>query len=146
MNPLSKITLALALTGVASGSLAAPPTPRIMVTGARIRVPPPGAPTAAGYATITNTSDRPDRLLGGSTPAAARLEIHEMSMAGGVMRMRPVVAGLPIGPRQSIALTEGGYHFMLVSPRRPLKSGDRVPATLRFRTVGAVPVTFKVGA
>ncbi len=145
MSSFSKLTLGLALSAVFAGPATSAP-PRIVVTGARIRIPPPGAPTAAGYATITNRSGRADRLLGGSTPAAARLEIHEMSMAGGVMRMRPVVGGLPIGPRQSIALTEGGYHFMLIAPRRRLKAGDRVPATLRFRNIGSVPVTFRAGA
>ena len=138
-------TLALVLL-VAVTPIMAAAAPRIVISGARIRVPPPGAATAAGYATITNTSDAPDRLIGGSTQAAARLELHEMSMTGGVMRMRPIVGGLAIGPRQTVALAEGGRHFMLVSPRRRLKAGDRVPATLRFQTVGAVPVTFKVGA
>ncbi len=144
MNSTFVWTAALVLLGAAPpGAVEA--APRVVITSARIRVPPPGAPTAAGYATITNTSDKPDRLLGGSTPAAARLEVHEMSMAGGVMRMRPVVGGLPIGAHQTVALAEGGYHFMLVSPRRRLRPGDRVPATLRFQRIGAVPVTFKVG-
>ena len=126
-------------------TMAAASSPRIVITEARIRVPPPGAPTAAGYATITNTSAKTVRLVGGSTPAAARLEVHQMSMAGGVMRMRPVSDGLPIGPGQTLKLSEGGLHFMLISPKRPLKAGGRVPATLDFEPIGAVPVTFKVG-
>ena len=140
-------TIALAAALVAGVSLTSPAQAgqRIAVTAARIRVPPGGAPTAAGYADITNASDKPDRLLGGSTPAAARLEIHQMSMAGGIMRMRPVTGGLTIGAHQTVKLDEGGYHFMLVSPTHALKAGERVPATLRFQNAGAVPVTFKVG-
>lgn len=145
MSLLKKMALAVTILGV-GGTVWAATKPSIVITGARIRVPPPGAPTAAGYAEITNTSDTPDRLLGGSTPAAARLEIHEMSMAGGVMRMRPIVGGLPIGAHQTVALAEGGYHFMLISPRLRFKAGDRIPATLRFQRIGAVPVTFKVGS
>ncbi len=120
--------------------------PAIVITNARIRPPPPGAPTAAGYATISNSSRFPDRLLGGATPAAARFEIHQMSMAGGVMRMRPIAGGLPIGPGQTLRLSDGGYHFMLIGPRRPFRRGDRVPAILNFARVGRAPVTFVVGA
>ena len=138
-------TIALMLALVVSGTAFGATHPRIMITGARIRVPPPGAPTAAGYATITNVSATPDRLLGGSTPAAASLEVHAMSMNGMVMRMRPVVGGLVVGAHQTVTLAEGGYHFMFIAPKRTLKAGDRVPATLRFQTVGAVPVIFTVG-
>ena len=145
MNSLSKLALAIAVLGAASSGVAAPIRPRIVITNARIRVPPPGAPTAAGDATIANTSGQPDRLLGGSAPAAARLELHRMSMDGGVMRMRAVTGGLPVGPGQTVSLSAGGYHFMMISPTRPLKAGDRVPATLDFVRVGHVPVIFKVG-
>ena len=141
MKSILAAVLTLALVGVVGAAAAAS---RIVITGARIRVPPPGAPTAAGYATIANTSAKPDRLLGGSTPAAARLEVHRMSMAGGVMRMRPV-DGLAIASGQTVKLSEGGYHFMLIAPRKPLRAGDRIPAILRFRNIGAVPVTFRVG-
>ena len=117
----------------------------MVVRDARIRTPPPGAPTAAGYAVITNASRRDDVLLGASSPAAARVEIHSMSMAGGVMRMRPVAEGLSVGSGRTVRLAEGGYHFMFVSPKRPLKSGQMVAATLRFLHAGPVAAVFKVG-
>ncbi len=116
----------------------------MVVREARIRLPPPGAPTAAGYAVITNASRQDDRLLGADSPAAASVEIHTMSMAGGIMRMRPVAEGLPIGSGRTVRLAEGGYHLMFISPKRPLTSGQNVAATLRFERAGPVAVTFKV--
>jgi copper(I)-binding protein len=107
---------------------------------------PPGAPTAAGYLTVTNTGKTGDRLLGGSSPLAKTLEIHSMTMTGGVMRMRPVSGGLEIEPGQTVKVEPGGYHVMFVAPTRPFKVGDHVPATLRFQHAGSIAVDFHVQA
>jgi copper(I)-binding protein len=107
---------------------------------------PPGAPTAAGYLTITNTGRQADVLLGGASPVASKIEVHQMTMAGGIMRMRPVPGGLPIPPGQTVRLQPDGYHLMLIGPKRPFKVGDHIPATLRFQRAGAVNVEFEVQA
>ena len=108
------------------------------------RATPPAATTGAGYLTITNTGKGADRLVGGATPVADKLEIHEMSMTGGVMRMRPVKGGLAIGPGQSVTLKPGGYHLMLIGLKRPLKAGERLPVTLTFERAGAVKTELEV--
>lgn len=137
MRFLSSTLAALAVAGAAHAQA-------IRISDAWIRPPPPGAPTAAGYATVTNASRRPDALIGGFTPAAARVEVHQMSMAGGVMRMRPVTGGLPIPPGGTVRLAPGGLHLMLIGPTRPLRPGDKVPVTLRFMRGGAVRTVFTV--
>ena len=57
------------------------------------RATPTGAKVAAGYMTIMNKGAAPDRLIGASTSAAGRVELHEMAMKDGVMTMRPVSGG-----------------------------------------------------
>lgn len=109
-----------------------------------IRPTPPGAPTGGGYLTIVNTGPKPDRLLGGSTQAAARLEVHEMSMDGAIMRMRKLDDGVAIPPGGTVELKPGGMHIMLIGLKAPLKVGDRVPAILRFERAGEVKVEFAV--
>lgn len=109
-----------------------------------IRPTPPGAPTGGGYATLVNTGSTPDRLLGGSTPAAGRLEVHEMSMDGSIMRMRKLDNGVAIPPGGTVELKPGAYHFMLIGLKAQLKVGDRVPAVLRFEKAGEVKVEFTV--
>src|SRR6478609_2602476 len=42
------------------------------------RATPGGAKVAGGYVVIANGGSTPDRLVGGSTPIAGRIEIHEM--------------------------------------------------------------------
>ncbi len=107
---------------------------------------PTGAPTAAGYLTVTNTGTKPDRLLGGVSPMAAKIEIHSMSMAGGIMRMRDVSGGLAIQPGQTVKFDPSDYHLMLIAPKQPFKVGDHIPATLRFAAAGEVKVEFYVQA
>ena len=105
-----------------------------------------GAPTAAGYLTITNTGQAPDRLVAATTTAASKVEIHEMSTSGGVMRMREVVGGLLIAPGATVALTPGGYHLMFIKPTHAWRVGEHVPATLRFQHAGSIDVEFYVQA
>jgi len=107
---------------------------------------PPGAPTAAGYLTITNTGTSADRFIGASTPAAEKAEIHQMTMTGAIMRMRPVEGGLVLPAGQTVTFAPGGYHLMLVRPKQSFKIGDHIPATLRFEHAGEVKVEFYVQA
>jgi copper(I)-binding protein len=116
----------------------------IRVSDAWTPAPPPGAPTAAGYLTITNTASSPDRLLGGSTPAAAQVQLHSMSTQGGVMRMRPLAEGLPIAPGSTVKIQPGGNHLMLVGLKRSLRVGEHIPVTLDFAKAGKVQTDFVV--
>ena len=106
---------------------------------------PPGAPTAAGYLTIDNLGPDADRLLGGSSPAAAQVQLHSMTMQGGVMRMRPVTGGLQIARRADARIQPGdGLHLMLIGLKRPLRAGEHVPVTLDFARAGSVRADFVV--
>lgn len=110
------------------------------------RATPGGAKVAGGYLKVTNAGSAPDRLIGGSTDVAGRIEVHEMSITDGVMRMRQLGGGLEIKPGASVELTPGGYHLMFVDLKRRLSQGETVAATLRFEKAGTVDVTFRVGS
>jgi len=110
------------------------------------RATPAGAKIAAGYLTVTNGGSAPDVFVGATTNAADRVEIHEMSVDGGVMKMRPLPAGLPLKPGETVELKPSGFHLMMVDIKQQLKPGDTVKATLKFEKAGAVDVTFVVNA
>lgn len=57
---------------------------------------PAVAPVLGGYVTIVNTGTQGDRLIGGTTSVAERLEIHQSSIVDGVARMRPATQGIDI--------------------------------------------------
>jgi copper(I)-binding protein len=110
------------------------------------RATPGSAKVAGGYVRIVNDGSAPDRLIGGSTSIAGRIEIHEMSLSDGIMRMRPLNAGLEIKPGASVELAPGGYHVMFMDLKQRLKEGESFKATLQFEKAGAVEVTFRVGS
>lgn len=78
-------------------------------------------------------ADQDVSLIGGQTPVAGAVEVHEMSMQGDVMKMRALPDGLPIAKGGQAALEPGGYHIMLMQLKQPLQAGDTVPITLHFR-------------
>lgn len=69
-------------------------------------------------------------LLGASSPVAGVVEVHEMTMENGVMKMRALPKlSLPAG--KSVTLKPGSYHIMLMGLKQPLKKGETVPLTLK---------------
>lgn len=110
------------------------------------RATPKGAAVAGGYMTIVNKGATADRLVGGTAAFAGRFEIHEMSMEGGVMRMRHLSKGLEIAPGQTVELKPGSYHLMFMSLKQPLVEGQRAKGTLVFEKAGTVEVEFAVEA
>jgi periplasmic copper chaperone A len=118
----------------------------LVITQAWTRATPNGAKIAGGYLTIENKGTAPDRLLGGSGAVAGKIEVHEMSMDNGVMKMRPLDKGLTIDPGKMVKLAPGGYHLMMFDLKNPLKQGDKVPLTLDFEKAGKVSVSLDVQA
>src|ERR1700760_121330 len=116
----------------------------LVITQAWARATPNGAKIGGGYLTIENKGSAPDRLIGGSTDAAAKLEVHEMAMKDGVMKMRPLDNGVVIEPGKTVKLAPGGYHLMMFDLKGPLKQGDTVPVTLKFEKAGEVKVSLAV--
>lgn len=108
-----------------------------------IRSAPASAPVLGGYMTLTNDGPGSDRLVGASTPAAQRVEIHESTVMDGVAKMRRL-DGVSVAPGQTVSLGPGGIHLMLFSPTNPLSAGQTVPAILEFEKAGKINVQFTV--
>ncbi len=107
------------------------------------RATPPGARTGAGYFVLTNTGSADDKLVSASSPAAEKVEVHEMSIKDGIMNMRRVdVLTIPAGGTAS--LSPGGYHLMLMGLKAPFKEGQMIPVTLTFEKGGPVEVELQV--
>lgn len=84
--------------------------------------------TATGmFARVTSTGG--GKLVAASSPVAAIVEIHEMTMVDNMMRMR-AIPGLDLPAGKAVELKPGGYHVMLMQLKQQLKTGDVVPVTL----------------
>lgn len=110
------------------------------------RATPPAARAGGGYLTLTNHGQSADRLVGGSSPASGRVEVHKMEVVDGVMKMRELADGLPIPPGETVKLEPGGFHLMLIDLKAPIREGEKVPVTLRFEHAGTVDVELAAGA
>ncbi|KRD34597.1 hypothetical protein ASE35_07555 [Lysobacter sp. Root916] len=138
---------ALLATGLLAGWVGeGQPVGALRVADAWSRATPPGAGVAVGFMRVINAGKRDDRLLEVSSDAAERVEIHEVSHDGGVMRMRQLRDGLPLAAGATVRLQPGGYHLMFIAPKRPFKQGDTVSARLRFEHAGSATVRFQVRA
>lgn len=110
-----------------------------------IRATPRGATAAAGYMKITNSGKEPDRLLSATLAGVPRVELHEISMRGDVMQMRPLGQGIELKSGASVELKPGGSHVMAMGVARGFKEGDRVKGTLTFEKAGKVEIEYRVG-
>ena len=107
------------------------------------RATAPGAAVGGGFATIRNTGKSADRLLSASTPAAASVELHEMSRVNDVMKMREV-KNMEVPANGVLELKPGGFHLMFINLKAPFKQGERVPVTLKFEKAGEMKVELAV--
>jgi periplasmic copper chaperone A len=116
----------------------------LVITEAWSRATPSGAKIGGGYVTIENKGATPDKLIGASSDVAGSIQVHEMSMTNGTMKMRPVENGLVIDPGKTVKLAPGGYHLMMMDLKKPLKQGDKLPITLEFEKAGKAQITLDV--
>jgi copper(I)-binding protein len=102
------------------------------------RATPGQAQNGAAYLTIVSPTT--DRLTAVSSSVAKKAELHTMTTEGGVMRMRPLTAiDIPAG--QTVTLSPGGTHIMLLGLTQPLREGQSFPLTLSFDHAGQREVT-----
>ena len=110
------------------------------------RATPPKARAGGAYMMIMNAGDAEDRLIGGSSPVAERIEIHEMAVENDVMRMREVEGGIAVPAGGSVELKPGGYHVMLMGLKEQLEEGQDIPLTLEFKDAGLIDVVLTTEA
>lgn len=101
----------------------------VIVKDAWIRGTVPGQTATGAFMELTGKSAA--RLVSISSPVAKNVEVHNMTMEKGVMKMFPV-DGIDLPAGKTVRLASGGYHVMLTNLQQPLKAGDRVPLQLTF--------------
>jgi len=117
----------------------------IVITTPWARATPNGAKTAAAYLTLENKGSAADRLIGGSSEVAGKVDVHDMTMEDGVMKMR-TLDGLTLEPNKAVTLAPGGMHLMFIDLHSALKQGAVVRITLQFEKAPKVEVEFPIMA
>ncbi|MEP4545721.1 MAG: copper chaperone PCu(A)C [Saccharospirillum sp.] len=108
------------------------------------RATAPGAPVGGGFMSIRNTGDEPDRLIGAATDFATEVQIHESSMADGMMRMQHLPNGVSVPEGGHLVLRPGSYHLMFIGLQRRLVEGERETVTLEFEQAGDIEVELTI--
>jgi hypothetical protein len=91
------------------------------------------------------SSSQDARLVEFRSPLAGVVELHEMVMDNGVMRMRAITAlELPAG--KTVTLGPGSYHLMLLDLKAQMKEGDSVPLILVIEARDKKRETLEVNA
>ena len=128
--------ISLALAAFAASS-------QVTVSEPWVRATVPQQKATGAFMRLQSTQDA--KLISAKSTAAGIVEVHEMAVEGGVMKMRAVdILALPMG--KAVELKPGGYHVMLMDLKSQVKDGDAVPLTLTFETKDGKRQTLEVKA
>ena len=109
------------------------------------RESPPGTSVGFGYMRVTNTGERPDRLVAGRSPLAEDVRFHRtVRQEDGTTKMVRQKDGVAIPAGATIKFEPGGYHVMLIGLQRPVGPEKPVPLTVRFERAGEVEMNLAV--
>jgi periplasmic copper chaperone A len=103
----------------------------IKIDGAWVRTAVEGQQGTGGFMKITAKQDM--KLVGLSSPVAGVSEVHEMSMDGGVMKMRALPGGIDLPAGKTVELKPGGLHLMLMDLKQALPKDSAITVTLMFK-------------
>ena len=124
----------VAATGLAAG---------VSAREAWIREMPPAMTMMAGYMELRNNTSRPQTLVSANSPEFERVMIHRTIVKDGMATMEHA-SQIELTPNASLIFAPGGYHLMLMNPKRTLRASDPVVINLEFRSGLVVPVAFEV--
>lgn len=99
----------------------------------------------AVYGTISNNTNEDVVLVGGSTDVAGIVEVHEMSMVGGEMKMQEINGGLLIPAGQAVVLEPGGNHLMLMMLTSDVLAGSSIAVLFSFEGADDITLTDVIG-
>jgi periplasmic copper chaperone A len=140
---MSKPSISSALVAATAFAAALPAFAQVAVSDAWVRGTVAGQAATGAFMQLRSTTDA--ALVAAASPVAKVVEIHEMKMDGGVMKMAAIDRlALPAG--KAVELKPGGYHVMLMDLKQPLKEGETVPVTLTFEDKAGKKTTVEVKA
>jgi len=125
------------------GACAKTPGAAVQVADAWSPLAPPGATTVAIYADIS--ASHADSLTSISTPLAASAQLHASVEENGMMKMR-AVPQLDLKEGETVHLSPGGMHVMLMGVQQPLAVDASIPLVFHFARAGDIAVTARVRA
>ncbi len=127
-------TLALLCSGTAAFAQAP-----IVATDPWMREPMARAEQTAIFVVLENKTAEKRQLVSATSTAAEKVELHTMSMEGGMMKMTQVKA-IDIPANGKAELKPGSFHIMFFGLKERPGSGATVDVTLTFDNGQTLPI------
>ena len=102
-----------------------------------------GKLVGAAYMVISARDDVTDTLVGASSTAASKVDVHDIVVVDGNMTMTPA-KNLTFNQDSPLQMKPHGLHFMLMGLNKPLESGMTIPLTLKFMNSGVIEIEVSV--
>lgn len=99
--------------------------------------------SGAAFMMLTNGGDMECTLIGATTDAAEKTELHTHREENGMMVMGPADP-IVLAPGATHHLDRGGDHVMLMGLKKPLENGDEVVLQLDFGPCGMMEIQVPV--
>jgi len=123
-----RLLAACALLATASAASGADTPPALAVTDAWARATVEAQTGSGVFLHLTSPQDA--QLLGATSAAADRVEIHEMRLVNGMMTMRRIER-LPLPAGKTVAL-DHDFHIMLIGLKHQLQAGSHIDLALQW--------------
>jgi copper(I)-binding protein len=121
-----------------AATTSSPATAGLTLKDAWVKAAPNGM--TAIFGTFTNPTGTDVTVVSGTTPAASKIEPHEVATVDGAMKMRPKVGGFVVPAHGNHELKPGGDHLMVMGLTAPIKAGDTVTAVLSLKDGSTVTI------
>ena len=108
-----------------------------------VRLLPPTVMNTAGYVTINNSSNKPEKLLRVWSPTIDSVSLHQTKNENGLFKMLPV-DNLVLPAHGQIEMKPGSYHIMIMGLDTPLTLESTITICFEFENSGIMHVNFPV--
>jgi|TARA_R110002012_G_scaffold69609_5_gene180107 copper(I)-binding protein len=116
---------------------------KVLVQSSFARESIPGTSISSAYMAINNISTKDLRLISATSSVTDRIEIHEHTMANGLMRMRQVEY-VDISAKDTVLFQPSGLHLMIFDLKQPLKAKENITITLHFDDQSSIDVNYTI--
>ena len=99
--------------------------------------------SGAVYLRVRNQSAKSITIVGGETPIAEMVEVHQTSYDEGMMRMRPVES-ITVAAGETFDFTPRSHHFMLMGIVKPPAPGSEFPLTISLADGSSIETAIEV--
>lgn len=137
------VLLPILLLGLAACGNA--PTPDVAIKNGHVQAPLGGRDvTLGGFEIEAIGADI--KIISAQSQSTAKIELHTMTNADGVMQMRRLEDGITVPAGETLVLGRGGPHLMMFGLDGALGAGDTVGLTIAYEQSGKAQPPITVSA